>query len=111
MSFSENSSETILQIFPFISEYLCIIKHSFSYGIDLGKKIQKSTIVEFESNVIQRAKLNQFNCQSLTAAQDANIILKKKSALTVSCLFVEKEALKVQNNRGPFTYDVRFLGR
>ena len=31
---------------------------------------QKSTMVEFDSNVIQRAKLNQLDCQNLRAAEE-----------------------------------------
>ena len=70
-------------------------KHSFNYGIDLAKKSQKSTMVELESNVIQRAKLNQFDCQNLRAAQEYHS--KKKSPLPVSFLW-NRRPLKVQND-------------
>ena len=38
--------------------------------MELTKNSQKSTMVEFESNVIHTAKLNQFDCQNLRAAEE-----------------------------------------
>ena len=68
------------------------MKHSFSYGIDLAKNSQKSTMVEFETNVI-----HQTNLIAKTLEPLKNIILKKKSALPVSCLW-NRRPLKVQND-------------
>ena len=46
---------------------------------------QKSTMVEFDSNDIQTAKLNQFDCQNLRAAKEYHSLKK----CSTSFLFVE----------------------
>ena len=64
---------------------------------------QKSAMVEFESNVIQRARLNQIDCQNLRAAQEYHSLKEKCST---SFLFVKKETSEGSENKKPFTYDI-----